>query len=167
MKLLATFFLTLIFLPVVTLASGISVSPAKLELAVQAGTTISEALTVTNPTADVQLFEIYADDFTDMFAFNPATFTLEAGARKTVQMTVNPRQSRLSDSSVLSTTLSVVSKPLADSRFQANTGVKIPASITLNQTNKKPIPYQIGIALASLAVAAYLSLHRIDRRMAT
>src|SRR3989338_10080047 len=68
-------------------AAGISVSPAKLDLIVS-GFQASAQIVVANPTRDVQVFEIYADDFAENFIFNPASFTLESGERKVVLVTI-------------------------------------------------------------------------------
>ncbi|MEA2098403.1 MAG: hypothetical protein U9P70_05020 [Patescibacteria group bacterium] len=119
----------LILLPVSLQATGIQVSPSKIDFILGIGCeSVSEELIVANPTADIQIFEVYPDEFYEIIKTNPASFTLEAGERKVVTVTV---YSSITEniSQVLKTNLSVVSKPLIETRLQANTGVKIPLSI--------------------------------------
>jgi len=114
--------------PLAAAAAGIQVSPSKLKLEIATNNPASAELTVGNPTADVQLFEVYPDDFAGIISANPASFTLEAGAAKTVRIIVF--SGKLKDEETLATNISILAKPLADSRFQANSGVKIPIIIS-------------------------------------
>ena len=113
------------------LAAGIQVSQARLDFTVAANRQSSQTLTVINPTADVQLFEVYPDDFTEAIKTNPASFTLEAGAKKTVTIAINLQGlGSQTTGQIVSTNLSVVDKPLSGSQqFSVGTGVKIPISI--------------------------------------
>jgi len=115
--------------PILSQAAGIQVSPSRMDFAVEVNKTESKELVVLNPTADVQIFEVYPDEFSEIIKANPASFVLEAGARKTVTVTVKPF-TKGNTSRILSTNLSVVGKPFAEARLQANTGVKIPITIT-------------------------------------
>lgn len=158
MKLLTTFFLALIWIPGLVKGSGIAVSPAKLELTVEAQTKFPEALAVTNPTADVLLFEVYPDEFNDLIKLDPATFIIEAGGKQYIAITFDPDQLPDRSSSLLTTNISVVSKPLLDSRFQANTGVKIP--ITLSYPYQKPRSLEAWLIFSiSLAILLTLKLY--------
>ena len=74
-------------LPVIAMAGGLEVSPATLELRAISETPVSSTLHVVNPTSDVQLFEVSADDFADSLKINPTSFTLESGARRDVTIT--------------------------------------------------------------------------------
>lgn len=143
--LLVTIFSLGILLPSTTIAAGIQVTPEKLDFEVNK--TQTKEIVVANPTADVQLFEIYPDDYDSSIKANPASFTLEAGARKKVLITVDSAKLV----GVTSTNLSIVSKPLADSKIQVNAGVKIPINITTN--NKLNILYSIGLGVLILAGA--------------
>ncbi len=147
---LILFGLGLLLFPSLALASGIKVSPEKLQFET-GGKTQRKEIVVANPTADVQLFEVYADDFSKAITANPASFTLEAGNRKTVTITVDP--SKLG-SGITTTNLSVVGKPLTDSRVQINTGVKIPITISAHQPWYRKIILPIGILVIAIAVAA-------------
>ncbi len=142
-------------------AAGIEASPAKFELSINSEKPLTEQITIANPTADVQVFEIYADDFPDIFKFNLASFTLESGARKTVQMTIIPQGAKLSDSQTMATTISILGTPLAETRFQASTGVKIPIRVTLANLPGKKTPYlQIGLVLLAFVMVALVSARR-------
>ena len=146
-------------------AAGIEVSPARLDLKVDSEATTAQ-ITVANPTADVQVFEIYADDFSEMFEFNPASFTLESGARKSVQITIFPsRRWGGNEGGVLATTISVLATPLASSRVTAATGVKIPITIaTENGRGEKTSPViLIGAGAILFAAILWKLFHRRQR----
>lgn len=134
-----------LILPAVVLAAGIEVSPEKLEFELTGGKAKTEEITVANPTADVQLFEVYPDDFTQAIKANPESFTLEAGGRKKVLITLDPR--RISGAAI-STNISVLGKPLAESGVRVNTGVKIPVSARIAKSRRSNF--------ASLAVSALI-----------
>lgn len=146
-----------IFLPLaIAQAAGIQVAPARLDFKVQTGKAVSQNLTIVNPTADVQLFEVYADDFPELIKAVPTSFTLEAGAKKIVSISIDAGKQKANQS--LSTTLSVVGKPLADKQLSMGTGVKIPLTITfspsaLNSKNHNLIFF--GLAILVLAGLAY------------
>ena len=130
MKKFFIFIFTLILLPVLSQAAGIQVSPSKIDFVLEIGDeSVSKELIVANPTADIQIFEVYPDEFSEIIKTNPASFTLEAGERKVVTVTVYSIVTTENISQILKTNLSVVGKPLIETRLQANTGVKIPLSI--------------------------------------
>jgi hypothetical protein len=142
----------LLFTPLLALASGIQVSPARLDFSVAGGGVTSQSLTVVNPTPDVQLFEIYPDNFAEQIKPEPTSFTLEAGAKKTVTVAVSGNARALGQ--ILITTVSVVGNPLSGGQnFSVGAGVKIPVSIIQTvQTNPPNRQKQI----ASLFLAAGL-----------
>jgi len=118
----------LLMLAHTTAAAGISVSPSSLELS---DSNKSQTITVTNPTPDVQIFEVSADEFKKLLIINPASFTLQAGKKKEVSITVKKNQS--STNAILTTNLSVLGRPLLEERFTVNTGVKIPLTINIQR----------------------------------
>ncbi|MBU3924632.1 hypothetical protein KJ854_01710 [Patescibacteria group bacterium] len=122
--------LFLLFAAVSINASGVTINPSKIDLAVKINKPSSEKITITNPTSDVQIFKAYPDDFPDIIKTNPASFTLEAGAEKTVAVTVEIKDGQNS-LGIFNTNISVVAKPLAETGFQTNAGVKIPLSISI------------------------------------
>jgi hypothetical protein len=146
-----------VVLPFVAIAAGIQVSPSRLDVTVPAGRIAQRELVVANPTADVQLFTVYADEFEEYIKPNPASFTVEAGGRKTVIINIKG-----SDNGTLSTNISIVGKPLVDARLQTNTGVKIPITIVVGKW--KPKPWQITIVGTTLMVLISWSVYVIRRR---
>lgn len=139
-------------LPRLVLASGLSVSPARLDFEVNDETKASKSLIVSNPTADVLIFEIYADEFAGIISAKPESFTLEAGGRKEVVINANAKNITNSPSSlfgqpfgpelmvegrggkggVVSTNISVVGKALAEGKINLASGAKIPITITIS-----------------------------------
>src|SRR5665213_3519567 len=123
------------------LAAGIQVSPSELSATVAGGKTTSLNITVVNPTADVQVYEVYADDFSSAITAIPESFTLQSGEKKVVDITIDAAMLKNQAGEKLATSLSVVGKPLADNKFSIGTGVKIPITIILGndppKTDKK------------------------------
>lgn len=144
-------------------ASGIKVNPPKLEITAKLNESLTREITVTNPTSDVQIFKVYPDDFADIIKASPSSFTLEAGANKAVTVTVGAENAQNS-SETFNTNLSIVAKPLAETGFQTNAGVKIPLSITVYDNNSPSrIPQQAYYALilaALFAIAAFAHFRR-------
>jgi len=139
-------------------AAGIQVAPARLDFQTSPEKAASQNLTIINPTADVQLFEVYTDDFTELIKAVPTSFTLEAGAKKIVSITVDAAGQKQKANESLSTNLSVVGKPLADKQLSVGTGVKIPLTITFfpsapNSKNHNLLFF--GLAVLVLAGLAY------------
>jgi P pilus assembly chaperone PapD len=146
-----------IFLPLaMAQAAGIQVAPARLDFQIKSEKAAALNLTIVNPTADVQLFEVYTDDFPELIKANPASFTLEAGAKKIVSISIDAGKQKANQS--LSTTLSVVGKPLADKQLSVSTGVKIPLTITFSQSVPNPQTHNLiffGLAVLVLVGLAY------------
>lgn len=131
--------------PLSLIAAGIQVSPSKLQIQ----ETKSAQLVVANPTGNVLLFEIYPDEFKENIKINPESFTLEAGARKTITV-----ENIKKTTGTLVTNISVVSRALADSELQANTGVKIPLIIEQGKSLKNP--YEPFLVIASILLAGII-----------
>ncbi len=74
--------LFLLFAAASACASGVTINPPKLEMAAKINKSVSREITIANPTNDVQIFKVYPDEFADIVKSNPASFTLEAGAKK-------------------------------------------------------------------------------------
>lgn len=121
-----SFLLLLLFLiPQFLFAAGIEVTPSKLnvELGASGG---QYQFQVKNPSKQVQVFEVYPDDFADSISVNPQSFTLEAGASRSVMLEIKPK----GESKALQTNVSVVAKNLVGQNFPAQAGLKIPLSIS-------------------------------------
>lgn len=143
--------LTMALLPSSMMAAGIQVSPAELNVSGPAGKIVKQDLVVANPTTDVQLFEVSADDFEKNIQPRPASFTLEAGSRKTVVLEITP----LADQKI-TTNISVVGRPLAGASLQTNTGVKIP--ITISAGASKAIPWWVWAIAGAIIVLAAIGI---------
>lgn len=114
-------------------AISLKVSPAEISITVVKGELSQTQLTVENPANDVAIYEVYADDFSDWVIINPSSFILESRAKKEVIVQFKP-----SEQGVFSTDISVVAKPMTDSRITTNSGVKIPLviNVSVNETVK-------------------------------
>jgi hypothetical protein len=147
-----------LFVPAVTLGAGLQVNPDKLVFNINGAEPRTEEMIVVNPTADVQLFEVYADDYARLIKVNPASFTLESGARKKVLVTITPDNL---PAGIISANLSVVSEPLISAKDQnvgINTGVKIPFTIQLSNSTEEPLWQFYGLlALGCLVVIGLVS----------
>lgn len=152
MKTLILSIICLILLPAAALAGGLQVNPEKLNFELDAATAQTRKLVIINPAADVQLFEVYADEEAPGLTINPASFTLEAGARKDVA--VNADAGKLKPGVSLFT-LSVLARPLSDSRVAVNAGAKIPVMIKIAPANPRHGAPSAG-AIIGLAAAALL-----------
>lgn len=147
---LTTILTGLLHLPFVAAAAGISVSPSSLEFS---KTNQAQQLVVTNPTSDVQIFEVSVNEFKNLIAINPASFTLEAGANRQVEIKLE-NNSQLNNQ-VMVTNLSVLGRPLLEERFEVNTGVKIPLTVNLESDPSQDRKYDpILITLGLLIVIA-------------
>ena len=115
-------------------ASGVKVSPSKLEISAKTSAPVTAKITVINPTDDIHVFKVYPDDFLDIIKISPASFTLEAGEKKEITVTIKSSgEQKISEA--LNTNISVIAKPLAETKFQTNAGVKIPLSILISASD--------------------------------
>ncbi|MAF80178.1 hypothetical protein CL629_03815 [bacterium] len=127
----------LLILPIVgaqgvlrTEAVGISVTPSSLEIETEAGKGGVEKLMLENPSSAVALFEIYPDEFEKMIQPIPSSLVLESNEKREVVIRVTPEKE-----GQYATTLSVVSRPLSKSEFEAGAGVKVPIIIKSEESS--------------------------------
>jgi len=109
-----------------TQAVGIAVTPSAIEFQTNTNQEKTTILIVTNSSADVSLFEAYVDTFEDLISVRPASFILESGEPKKITLTVNASQEQ-----IITTDISIVSRPVTDNVFRAQGGVKIPLKVTI------------------------------------
>jgi len=159
-SLIFLFFLTLL-LPGIIKAAGLQVTPSELNFNLPNNELVDQEIVVVNPTADVQIFEVYADDFSKIITARPASFTLESGGRKTVVIEVRSELVE-SEPGLYQTDLSIIAKPLLDSRFPANTGIKVPVTIAVHSGEERSsvslplwVFYVTGVAIALLLFLVY------------
>ncbi len=143
----------LTFIPsAVVSASGLSVSPSALNFDLNAGQSVTKTLIIANPTGDVLVFEVYADEFKNMFSISPSSFTLESGARKEVKISID--SNNINEYPLISTNLSVVGSALAEGKSNVAAGAKIPVSISGQNSPSKPINKTPLIIIGALLAAA-------------
>ncbi len=117
-------------------AAGIQVSPSKLifSLAPNVQETSLE-ITIANPTTDVQIYEIYADNYAENFYIEPESFTLESGTTKIAKLTLRRKGFEPTASLSLAGNISIIGQPLADSRINMSTGIKLPFTVEISPAN--------------------------------
>lgn len=134
-------------------ASGIQVFPARLNFILPAGQTASVQITVANPSAGVQTFQIYAEDFPSKISAQPNDFSLEPGGRKTVTVSVNAAGLPAN----ISTRVDIIARPLNGNKLSIAAGVKIPLSVKQNGAGLNwPAKTNWPAYLAALAIATGL-----------
>ena len=138
-------------------ASGLSVSPARLDFELSGNTNVAKNIVVANPTADVMIFEVYADEFQDTIIVNPESFTLESGGRKEVSVSIDSE--KLKQAQTIATSLSVVGTPLAQNKVNIGAGAKIPLTASFSPQEKTPYR-SYGFAVLGLIGIALLLFHR-------
>lgn len=126
--LLATFYFLFSILP--TEAVGLEVNPSKIKLEGAAGEKFQTHLTVSNPSPEVAVFDVYPDSFDLQIKTSPASFVLESGQSREVGISFN-----FSESGQFQTNLSIVARPLSKNSFSAGGGVKIPVELTIQNRN--------------------------------
>ena len=147
-------------IPTPTFATGLSVSPARLDFVLTNNHQAQKTITVINPTADVMVFEVYADEFAEIIGANPESFTLESGARKEVNIIINAKN--FNESQSISTNISVVGKALAESKVNVATGAKIPITISIYPGVARPNFFiQYGIIILAALVIILLLIRQI------
>ena len=109
-------------------AVGLEVNPSKIKLEGSAGEKIQTRLTVSNPSLEVAVFDVYPDSFDTQIKTSPASFVLESGQSREVSVSFN-----FFKSGEFQTGLSVVARPLSKNSFNAGGGVKIPVTITVSE----------------------------------
>ena len=153
--------LILFLTPLITLASGMSVFPDKLTL----DSAEPKTLTISNPSKDVLLFEVYADEFEDLIELLPQSFTLEAGAQKKVRMSLDPSSTakklpayeanktrKKEGGEVLSTNISITASPLNQADANVAIGTKIPLTIHLKTIGQPNVLHTLLYTLLSAII---------------
>ena len=111
-------------------AVGLTVRPSEISVTSVPGREMSARLTVKNSSRDVSFFEVYPDGTESIVKVDPASFILESGAERQVEIKVTPREAGR-----IETLISVVAKPVSAIGLQAGAGVKIPLHIVSESKN--------------------------------
>ena len=148
-------------LPAAALATGIQVLPDHLNFPVGQTT---QQVTVANPTASPQTFQIYAEDFASAIAANPNDFAIQPGGRRDVTVTLDPAKLPAGGQ----TSLDVLAKPVtaeSGGSLDVATGVKIPLTFALQTRDRASIPNDwlpaITLGLAIILVLLYFYIIRL------
>lgn len=112
--------------PMMSNGAGLQVSPSKLNILIHKEGGGRGKVLVKNPNKDVEIYDVYVDEFSDSIEINPTSFTLEAGEQTEIWVSARPT----GDSRILKTNLSIVSRPLTDYKFKAKAGIKIPLTVS-------------------------------------
>lgn len=150
--------------PLFSLAAGLQISPARLDIIMGTDQQTTENIVFANPTSEVQIFEITADDFGNRIQPWPKSFTLESGARKTITIKITSEGWQKMTSQKIVTNLSVIAKPLDKENLAIGAGAKIPVEITINQTSQNNTKKLVPIIVIILGVAFLIALLKYKRR---
>lgn len=168
-------------LPMSASVAGLSISPARLDFTVDDGGQASQNIMVMNPTSDVMVFEVYADEFSDVISLRPESFTLESGGRKKVSVMIDassspafsapsfqkitspfpPSFQKRGPGGVLSTNISVVGKALAENKINIAAGAKLPIAITMTAGSPPKSYAQNGIVIVALLIISLLLIRKL------
>ncbi len=103
---------------------SLKVVPSSMEIKMIAGTTENIVFEIENTSRDVNLYEIYIDNFSEIATLRPQSFILEGSQKKQVIVEI-----KIPKEGIFSTDISVVAKPLSGRQFKAGAGIKIPLTI--------------------------------------
>jgi hypothetical protein len=81
-KFTALIIISFLISPLPVLAAGLQASPSSLDFSVSAGQGASKSLVISNPTADVQIFELSTDEYSELI--------LPAGEKNLREVTAFP-----------------------------------------------------------------------------
>ena len=166
----------LVFGSVLTVyGAGLSVTPGKISETIRADEEFKASITVSNPTQDVSLIEVYPDDLIRFIRVEPRSFTLEPAEEREVGIVFD-----FEDEGVYSTMISIVARPLGARTFKAGSGIKIPANISVEEgasvesaesaedkTGDKYDPTLVGIIVLDiglLSIVVWLVARRIRNK---
>ena len=153
-------------LPRLSLASGLLVSPSKLDFDISKLKQKEKTITVANTTEDVQIIDIYFDEHEEWFEIKPKIFSLTPGEWK--KISISPvlgkpwfysKQTKLY--------LLIIAKPLKESSIKVSSGIKLPVTVTSNSAinpGKLLFPTLL-VMLILLIIAASLIAQRKHRHL--
>ncbi len=130
LKYILFIFCLLFAYPIASYGAGISVSPSSLDVEATINVNTSTAITVSNPTQDVSVIEVYPDDFQSSIYMEPRSFTLEPGSKKEVKIFMT-----FGDVGKYSLFISAVAMPLGNRTLNTGSGIKIPLKVSVKDNN--------------------------------
>ncbi len=144
------------------LASGIQVSPARLDFVFDDNAQKIQEITVANPSPDVVVFAVYSEDYPNYITAEPTSFSLEPGGRRTVTVKVNPKGLLGADK----TQLAILGRPLDQTSLSVAAGAKIPITITVSETAKPFTNTPLGqLLIILLVITATTYLVRLRKKV--
>lgn len=146
------------FTPLLTSASGLSVSPTRLDFTIKDKFSQIQEIIVANPTAETVVIEVYSDDSSGLIICAPKFFILTSGGRKIVSVSLAQKNIlTFRQNNNISANLSVVAKPLNGGNFSIASGVKLPVNIKIIQNNQPSRRNQIiGLSALLFLIAAWI-----------
>lgn len=130
-KIFIFFALAILFAANEALALGVEATPNIIKISTDAGKSAEAKITIKNPSKEVSLYEVYADEFEDKFSFSSTSFILEAGERKEISVFVNSKKG-----GIFKTSISVVANSLTPNKFNVGSGVKIPVELSITEAQR-------------------------------
>lgn len=122
--------LAVLYVPIQLLAIGVSVSPAKIVIETIYGKEKTAKFTVSNPSKEVGLFEVYPEEFERNIILIPSRFLLESGEKREVLARVQKKEIGL-----FKTAIAIEAKPLGELLIGVGGGVRLPFSLTVKKTD--------------------------------
>ncbi|MBU1038916.1 hypothetical protein KKC17_01625 [Patescibacteria group bacterium] len=135
------------------LAMGLGVSPTSLTIATNHQGLAKTELVISNPSAEVGLFTIAADEYADWFVFQPAELRLDPKSQQRVNLIIKPNKVGRYASN-----LSILAYPLDNRSFNAASGIKVPFNLTVVNLPTSQWQYYLGWGLLLLALAGAVGL---------
>ena len=133
----------LVWIPVTAYTIGISATPSTLTIKTTVNREGMARFTVSNPSGEVGLFEVYPEDFEAFITVIPSRFVLEAGEKREVLARVKRRET-----GALRTTIAIEAQTLGVPSFGVGGGVRLPFTIEVS----------VGSRLFSAAVLSGASI---------
>jgi hypothetical protein len=158
--------LGIIVIPSMVLASGVGVTPGKLEFSVRPGGKSTQDLQVFNQSDQISKFQLYVEGFDETwFEISPAEFTLNPHEIKTVQVAFTPSITAAPENTTIQ--LCIVSLP-QDADLRIGTGIKLKTTVTITELPIMTIQWWIvSTAIAGIVVIGTGLFFLIRRRRRT
>lgn len=135
MKLLFFLFLVVLIVPATVSAVGIGATPAKINVTVAPGKTVTRQVEIFNIEEEELSYRVTVDNVDAMIRVEPAEFTIAGNSTKKITVRVSAQEVTTKDA-----TLSIIAKSLAQQDFQASSGIKIPVHIVVAPQTQRPRP---------------------------
>ncbi len=146
--------ISLCFISLSVQAVAIQIQPSELKIEADVGVLTKQEIIIHNPDNNVAFYELYMDTFSDWIKIQPESFILESKEYKEVILEIKSKETGFFKS-----TLSVLAKPLSERKFKAESGVKIPVEIRINESKSyflANIVHALNLTQRSKAIIYYI-----------